>query len=67
MLRERDAESQRETERSGERGSGGSVSGRPDGAGAKSDRSEVRFPVGGAGSSPAEPKPTVGGTQELRS
>jgi hypothetical protein len=59
----------RESERDreiGERGSDGSVSGRPDEAGGKSDRSEVRFPVGGVGSSPAEPKPTIGGTQELR-
>jgi len=54
----------RETERSGEIGS---VSGRPDEAGRKSDRSEVRFSVGGAGSSPAEPKPTIGRTQGFES
>jgi hypothetical protein len=60
---ERCWELEREAERSGERGS---VSGRPDEAGGKSDRSEVRFSVGGVGLSSAEPKPTIGGTQELR-
>jgi len=33
----------------------------------KSNRSKVRYPVGGAGSSPAEPKPTIGRTQGFES